>query len=267
MHYPVVSGNFVYFSGAQEWVQINVATGIENLRTPLTGEDKHLIGQHINYVPEANTVIVPGRTYANLYTAAGAFQKKITYGFKSSATPGMWGKNLVLTDSDGAFWIVGDMNKKITTGQSNALGTSIAVYGNTAFYGSSDGVVLAIDLGGSVKKWSVPISSGTPVLSDPLVIPDMGCIVFYVQNTLTGLRMTDGAKLFVIPGAVTPPSYRNGKLYFGASGSVLKMVPLAGGIAAVTAPLGKIPSTAPSFLGQKVYVGTKDGYILQMSDF
>jgi outer membrane protein assembly factor BamB len=266
--YPVVAGNSLYFTGANEMVKVRTDRGTIVSRTPLSGDSAHLFGRRV--VPYDGAVLMPTNgSIRILDQASGELRKEISIPGGSRMTPAIWGDRIITVNQQGTLLIIdpdsSSVEGEIPTAGMQPVALAPSVREDRAVFSGRKGTVVCVNLAQKSVVWERDLpGESVSVFSDPECSPQ-GVYIF-AGTRIFGLSMEDGSDLFSpISDATSPPLYRNGTILFGTSGGGLTVADADSGERRGGVDTDEVITTRPVQTGRSVVAGTEDGTVLVMS--
>ena len=267
---PILIGDNLYLSGANEFVIVNASTGNVITRMDLEKDYSHMFGRRV--VSFGQTALFPTNRsirLINLYT--GETRKEIMVPEGSRMTPGVYNSKILIVNQQGELCIINAETEKvedrIKTGAIQPVAITVSIYNDRAYFADRKGRVVCVDLAEKRVLWERTLRSikERGIFQD-LEVGKHG--VFAVsEETLYGYSLLEGDDLFrPIKNVSSPPLYREdqGRLYFGMAANLL-LVSDIGGRILKEVDVGRKVTTRPRFEGGNLIVGTDSGELIVIS--
>ncbi|MFW6216045.1 MAG: PQQ-binding-like beta-propeller repeat protein, partial [Alkalispirochaetaceae bacterium] len=259
---PVVGNGRVYLTGAAEAIALDLDTGEQLFRLPLSEESSHLFGRTVTSLEEGRVLFPDNQGIQLLSGEDGSLVSRIDIpngGRSSVAVAG----NGVLVDQDGVFHII-DLDDLTVVGTvETALVQPVAarpgIVENVAVAVDRRGRAAGVDLEAEELLWEREVSSGG-LFSDPLATGEG--VFFTSDGSLYALEAQTGRPLFEsIAGITTPPAAAEGSLFVGRGTEVLELDPGTGAVRR-SLDLGAEVTGRPAIIGERLVVATEEGRFL-----
>lgn len=263
---PVIIENMVYFTGAREFLVIDLTAG-KILKRIAIGNNKyssHLFGRRV--VKYNDFIIYPSNgalIFLNRKTLTEV--KEIPIPEKSYATPSVYGDELLVLNQRGSILIIdpisGKVEEEIQTDalQPVSLGPSISE--GKAYFAGRKGTVVAVDLNLKKVIWERKLQKG---IFQDITIGKENVYPFDGEKFYK-LSLDDGTPVAKPIVSSCSPLYYDGKLFYGrengdfvvmdeTSGKVLKLLKL-------DAPI----KATPEISGNKIVICTENGRVYKIN--
>jgi len=262
--FPVVTGGYVYFSGARELVVINAKTGSVTGKRNLNGDTSHMFGRRV--VALNGSVLLPGNNSLHVIDpASGNTLKEFSIPGGSRMTPGAWQGKIVIVDQKGTVLIMnGDSGKvegQISTSAVQPVALSMNVEGNLAYFSGRKGTVVCVDLASEKLVWERSLPVGN--IFTNLEVGASG-VLAYAQGTIYWLNKNSGKDVSgPIQGALSPPVLKGRTAYFGGQNGLM-MITSGRSSASIAVRAGTRVTSRPAVSGEQVVAGAANGEVIIM---
>ncbi len=266
---PVLVGSRVYFTGANELVIVEAATGKVVTRQDLARDTSHPFGRRV--VPFGDSLLFPTNNAVRLMQpATAAVLSEIAVPEGSRMSPTAWGERVVIANQTGQLCILnpssGTVEARIDTGAVQPIAMAAAIYRDRAYFAGRKGQVVCVDLPGRRKLWEATLASQSQGVFQDLQAGPEGVFVFS-EETLYGFALYDGKQLFKPIESVSSPALyveEDHQLYFGTLNKTL-MVADAQGYIKKALSLEAAVTTRPLLSEGLLLVGTDTGEVIEIN--
>jgi len=279
---PVVTDSYVFFSGSREFVTIDRTSGKVVRRDQLGSSSTHPFGQRVAFAkdlvfyPDARgiRVLKPESSQGGnipipaLQVTDGQEGGTIPIPGGVRMTPTIYGQKLLVVSQKGEFFQVdiqsGKTDAALQTDALQPVGLAITLLRQTAVFAGRKGTVVAVDLRGPEILWQHVPAQELAVFSDILATPQGA--FFEAGGSIHALSWSDGSELYApIPGAASPPAYRDGMLIYTGVDKRLHLGNAGTGRDIVSFPLDAESSVRPAVAGERVAVANSTGTLLLLN--
>jgi len=279
---PVVTDSYVFFSGSREFVTIDRTSGKVVRRDQLGSSSTHPFGQRVAFAkdlvfyPDARgiRVLKPESNQGGnipmpaLQVTEGQEGGTIPIPGGVRMTPTIYGQKLLVVSQKGEFFQIdiqsGKTDATLQTDALQPVGLAITLLRQTAVFAGRRGTVVAVDLRGPEILWQHVPAQELAVFSDILATPEGA--FFEADGSIHALSWSDGSELYAsIPGAASPPAYRDGMLIYTGVDKRLHLGNAGTGRDIVSFPLDAESSVRPAVAGERVAVANSTGTLLLLN--
>lgn len=265
--FPVLIGNNVFFSGSDEFLILNSASGKILTRMNLDKDYSHLFGRRVVHFgqfalfPTNNSI-----RFINLYS--GETMREIAVPGGTRMTPAVYNGKLLIVNQEGLFMVIDPATEKvvqrIATKAVQPVALKIDTLDNRAYFAGRKGQVVCVDLEAGEVAWQRKLEAGKDIgiFHDLEAVPD-GVFVF-ADKSIYGFSLADGSPLFApIRGVSSPPLYYAlpSLLYYGSTSGELIAADTSGRIRKRLKVKGNI-TTRPYWDNGNLIVGTDSGELM-----
>jgi len=265
--FPVVIGNNVFFSGSDEFLILNSASGKILARMNLDKDYSHFFGRRVVHFgqfalfPTNNSI-----RFINLYS--GETMREIAVPGGTRMTPAVYNGKLLIVNQEGLFMVIDPSTEKavqrIYTKAVQPVALKIDTLDNRAYFAGRKGQVVCIDLDAGEVAWERKLEAGKDIgiYHDLEAVP--GGVFAFADKSIYGFSLADGSPLFApIRGASSPPLYYAlpSLLYYGSTSGELIAADTSGRIRKRLKVKGNI-TTRPYWENGNLIVGTDSGELM-----
>jgi outer membrane protein assembly factor BamB len=265
--FPVVIGNNVFFSGSDEFLILNSASGKILTRMNLDKDYSHLFGRRVVHFgqfalfPTNNSI-----RFINLYS--GETMREIAVPGGTRMTPAVYNGKLLIVNQEGLFMVIDPATEKvvqrIATKAVQPVALEIDTLDSRAYFAGRKGQVVCIDLDAGEVAWQRKLEAGKDIgiYHDLEAVP--GAVFIFADKSIYGFSLADGSPLFApIRGVSSPPLYYAlpSLLYYGSTGGELIAADTSGRIRKRLKVKGNI-TTRPYWDNGNLIVGTDSGELM-----
>ena len=189
---PVLTDNYIYFSGKRNLVVINRLTGgiLNTIR--LNERETHLNGQHA--VPLDYQVLYPTKDSLRFLTGDGKKIREVFIPGGSLMTPSLYGGYIYTAATDGQIYEIspaGKILRSLATGLESPMGQSIVFDEGRGYFCDSRGQVAAFSPSSMTLEWvSEPLRERRNFIRDVQLTEEK--VFFYGGETLYALDRDTG---------------------------------------------------------------------------
>lgn len=263
--YPVPFKGLVYYTGSNELVAVDAATGAVVAREALEGDRAHIFGTRV--VPFPGAVVSPTRdTLEVLDERTGKVMRSIPVPDGITMTPANYDGLAAIVNQKGVFMLLdlatGQIKAQVQTGAVQPVALAPRIHGTLACFADRKGLLVMVDLKSMKVAWERSLPGAAGVFSD-IEIGDEGVFAFskdmiYSYN-LRGERLMEP-----IAKVSAPPLLSKGILYYGTLDGFLVAVRVKGGVELGRVDLGGKATARPLFSEGAIYVGTAGGKLVKV---
>lgn len=255
----------VYYSGSNELVAIDAASGKMLYRTPLEGDRSHILGNRV--VPFPDAVVFPTMSGLDVLDAnTGEVVRSVPIPGGITMTPANYQGKAVIVNQKGVFMLVdlntGEIQARIQTGAVQPVALAPRIFGTLACFADRKGLLVMIDLAAMKVAWEKVLPSSGGVFSDV----EMGTegVFAYGKQTIFSYSL-DGTELAPpITNVSAPPLLSRGILYYGTTNGALVAVRLSPFAEIGRVTIGSRITARPLFADGFIYVGTGSGKLIKI---
>ena len=267
--FPVVSGNRVYFSGANEFITSDVTSGAVINSVFLEDDASHVFGRRVVFA--GNEGIYPANSGLIRFSPeTGDFRDSIEIPGGTRMTPSYYEGELLVVSQKGVFFRIdaasGNIKSQIQTEAVQPVVNNIAVSEGRAYFNGRKGKVVCIDLASDSVKWTKEIVPGkTLMITGDLQCSGKALFAFsggrvYMLSAETGKRLSAP-----ISGVSSPPAASGKRLYYGTTDGLFVSADADTGKTVDTIKINAKITASPVYSGGKVYAGTAKGEVLVLN--
>lgn len=267
--FPVVHSNRVYFSGANEFITADAATGKTITTEFLDDDSSHVFGRRV--VIAGDTGIFPANSRLLLFNIqTGSFAGSIDIPGGTRMTPGVYGKDILIVNQKGVFYRIdpgtGETVYSIPTDALQPVVNNVATSADKAFFNSRNGEIVCINLETRQIVWKkLPGGSKARMITGDIQCSQAG-VYAYSENQIFPLSATTGELLFSPVAKISaPPLLVAGRLYYGSTDNMFNVMDAANGKIIESFSIGARVTASPYYYRGKVFAGTDKGEILVLN--
>ncbi|HOX92473.1 MAG TPA: PQQ-binding-like beta-propeller repeat protein, partial [Spirochaetales bacterium] len=178
--YPVPFKGLVYYSGSNELVAIDSATGAVIARETLEGDRAHIFGTRV--VPFPGSVVSPTRdTLEVLDERTGKVVRSIPVPDGITMTPANYDGFAAIVNQKGVFMLLdlvsGQVKAQVQTGAVQPVALAPRIHGTLACFADRKGLLVMVDLASMTVAWERSLPGASGVYTD-IEIGDDGVFAF-----------------------------------------------------------------------------------------
>jgi outer membrane protein assembly factor BamB len=263
---PVLSRQRVLFSGASEFVAVNMNSGEVVKRTQLEKEQfpSHIFGSPV--VPFGPSILFPASEQLLLFdTDTLTRTRSIDVPGMGLGSPAPYGDRLVTINKNGELLLIdagsGEVMHSIATGAFQTVGAAPSIQGDHSVFGDNRGTIVFSDLAEPKVVWERRIGTqkSSAVFQD-ITFGDAGVYPF-TGDAIYALSLEKGEELFESVRSSCNPLYRDSVLYYGDNESSLVMMDAMNGRILKKYRLDSPITVTPVFYEDHVIVATRSGSV------
>ena len=265
--FPVLIGNNVFFSGSDEFLILNSASGKILTRMNLDKDYSHLFGRRVVHFgqfalfPTNNSI-----RFINLYS--GETMREIAVPGGTRMTPAVYNGKLLIVNQEGLFMVIDPTTEKvvqrIATKAVQPVALKIDTLDNRAYFAGRKGQVVCVDLEAGEVAWQRKLEAGKDIGIFHDLEAALGGVFAFADKSIYGFSLADGSPLFApIRGVSSPPLYYAlpSLLYYGSTSGELIAADTSGRIRKRLKVKGNI-TTRPYWDNGNLIVGTDSGELM-----
>jgi hypothetical protein len=263
---PILSDNYIYFSGKRYFTVMNRTSGAIINKTRLNDRENHLNGQHaviMNY-----QVLYPTKDSLRFLTGDGQKIREMFIPGGSLMTPALYSGHIYTAATDGQIYEIsssGKIIRSLETGLVSPMGQSIVFDKGRGYLCDSRGQVAAFSPSSMTLEWiSTPHEEKRNFIRDVYLTEDR--VYYYGGDTLFTLDRDTGKELPSLAASIqTYPLLRGPFIYAITDDDTMTVFAAATGKKVKAINLG-IEVTSPIYLfDERIMAGTYNGKILIMN--
>lgn len=265
--FPVLIGNNVFFSGSDEFLILNSASGKILTRMNLDKDYSHLFGRRVVHFgqfalfPTNNSI-----RFINLYS--GETMREIAVPGGTRMTPAVYNGKLLIVNQEGLFMVIDPTTEKvvqrIATKAVQPVALKIDTLDNRAYFAGRKGQVVCVDLEAGEVAWQRKLEAGKDIGIFHDLETALAGVFAFADKSIYGFSLADGSPLFApIRGVSSPPLYYAlpSLLYYGSTSGELIAADTSGRIRKRLKVKGNI-TTRPYWDNGNLIVGTDSGELM-----
>lgn len=267
--FPVVKGNNVYFSGANEFVTSDAPTGAVRNSVFLEDDSSHVFGRRVVFA--GSTGIYPANSALKIFNpVTGEFISEIEIPEGTRMTPGIYNNELLVVSQKGTFLRIdpesGNIKSSLRTEAVQPVVNNVAVSGGRAYFNGRKGKIVCIDLSDNSIKWTEsPVPGKTIMITGDLQCSERA-VFAYSGGRIYIVSADNGKKIgSSISGVSSPPVIAGKRLYYGTDGGLFVTADAETGKTLETIKVGAKITASPVYSNGKVYAGTGSGEVLVLN--
>jgi outer membrane protein assembly factor BamB len=260
---PILIDRKIFFSGRNELVIADSASGNVAGRAPLESYANQMFGRHV--VKAGGQGLLPTDTSLRLINLeTGATEREITVPNGSRMTPLVRGGKAYLVDTTGALQGIdlatGAAEAPIRTTAAEPVAIGLAVSGNRVYFAGRKNVLACVDLASRRRLWEKSFTAPGYAYND-LVCAPQGVFI-YAGKMLFGFSPNGRPLSAPRAGVSAPPALAGDLLYAGfADGRFCALDPASLSVRK-TLTLKGAASARPVAVGRLLAVGLESGEIV-----
>ncbi len=263
--YPVPFKGIVYYSGSNELVAVDAATGKILAREVLEGDRAHIFGTRV--VPFPNAVVFPTRdTLEVLDERTGKVVRSVPVPGGTTMTPANYDGLAAIVNQKGVFMLIdlatGEVRAQVQTGAVQPVAIAPRILGQRACFADRKGLLVMVDLSSMTVVWERALPGSAGVFSD-IEMGEEGVFAFS-KDVIFGYSLRGEKLMDPIPKVSAAPLLSRGVLYYGTMDGFLVALRLEGMKELGRVELGSKASARPLFADGFVYVGTVSGRLVKV---
>ncbi|MDC7223224.1 MAG: PQQ-binding-like beta-propeller repeat protein [Spirochaetales bacterium] len=260
---PVVTDNYLYFSGKRYLVIMNRLSGAILSKTRLNDRENHLNGQHP--VPMDYQLLFPTKDSIRFLTGDGKKIREVFIPGGSFMTPALYNGRIYTAATDGQIYEIsstGQILRSLATGLETPMGQSIVFDSGRGYLCDSQGQVAAFSPSSMSLEWvSEPHEEKRNFIRDVLLTEDR--VYYYGGVTLFALDRNTGKKLPPLaPSIQTYPLLQGPFIYAMTDDERMTVFSAETGRAVKEIDLGYEVTSPIYFFDGRIMAGAFDGNIL-----
>jgi outer membrane protein assembly factor BamB len=258
---PVVADGRVYFSGSTELLVVRSDTGAVVERAELPGNRAHIFGRSVTPIPGGYAY--PSNDSLDI-VIDGESARSVPIPEESTMSAAYRDGTLYIADNRGTFLLIdaetATMTDEIPTDAVQPVAHAPVLWDDHAYFSGRRGTLVAVNVDDGDVDWTYHLGDG---VFSCLVATELGVFVF-ADGRVFGLSH-DGAELFApLGGAAGAPAVGNGELVYPTGDGTLRIVDAATGAERATYSLPSPSQARPAYVGERIYVATRDGRIISL---
>jgi hypothetical protein len=263
---PILAQSRVLFSGASEFVAVDLVSGEVVKRMKLSKEryPAQLFGSPA--VPFGNSILLPADDLL-VFLDVDSLRQSRSIPVKESGlgSPTAYGDHLVVVDEHGDLLVIdpetGGVEFRLETAAFQMVGSSPSMIGERVVFGDNAGTVVLADLRSRKVLWEKQIGEGRSGAVFQDIVVGEKAVYPHTGEEFHALAIESGEELFGSVRSSCNPLYREGFLYFGDPDASLVMMDGVSGRVMKRYGLDSPVTVMPAFHGENLVVATRSGTV------
>ncbi|MBN2443810.1 MAG: PQQ-binding-like beta-propeller repeat protein [Spirochaetales bacterium] len=264
--YPVVLGDKIYFTGSDELVIADKASGTHVKRKSLQADEAHYFGRRIIPYSAGYGIFPANNSLKIMDLKSGEFIRSINCPVEFRTTPVLYKNHIIIVDQKGTVMFInpetGVIRKTFPTQARKPVALPVSIKGNFLYFGDSSGHIVCIDVIRDVLLWERDVMNENTTIYHRLECGE-NSVNLFAGGILLSLDPENGKERFPpVTGVSAPPLFIQGRLVFGTKEGLLVILNEADGKELVSINVGREITTRPVAADNKLIFGTETGELV-----
>jgi outer membrane protein assembly factor BamB len=263
---PVVTSNYVYFSGKKNLVVMNRISGATLTVTRLNDRENHLKGQKV--VPMDYQILYPTKDSIRFLTGDGSKIREVFIPGGSLMTPALYKGKIYTAATDGIIYEIsskGEILRSLETEAENPTGQSIIFDKGRGYFVDSRGSVTAFSPENMIREWKSPVLEEKDNFIYDVMLTNERVYFYGGEKIYTLDRMTGKEKKPLEGSILTRPLLWGDYIYAMTGEESMTVFSSSSGMPIKTIALGYEITSPIYHFNSQIMAGAYDGNVLIMN--